>query len=775
MSRFTLTSIQRARWREALRRTLRSILGRDVPSSELESRVAGYLSHTDRRSLGSSSVPTSSPLLRASDYAPKSIDDPLGGVDGLDVGRSWASAYEDLDCVTQALSEANTRTQSAIVAVRKQRISLDASLDTLASKARALLTQARTPFFGGPAPGQARTIFGLTASDVTLDSNVTTSVLLSGLACLPSSGKESGKQATMTLQGGQVLTAIVVQASDPTMDRQWIENPLGIPPAWIFTGTQTVTINLSSESTLLEILLGQSTKILSPTNAQISASGTTWIAIPPASSITLTFSAPSGGSVSLFKAHAPTFDTSAQSIWGPLSLPDSVNALVALTLQEVDLLVPTGTESSWSISTESNTGPWTPITNTAKGGQPLLLRTTEQSSLILSGAVPDSLSFGYYSYPIAGITNTQTGILTAGISQAKVDAFYYDWTQENDPIHSPQQADWDKPKSVVRTVAMGEGPSIQGNLGAMQSSTFAERTASGSCFGSYVDNKDWQSQSLSAIALTTSDSSNVLTPGYNYRFSWSIYAANGAYLPDLPIGLWNPDGLPGSAACPYTFYLNGAVVVQGVNGFSNYTELSGPPPGFGNLPGQYKLQQGTTLPAGPAGASWPPYCSRMNLTLRPGWNTLSLMLYIPTKTSLGRCAALIFGPDLLSDPSLLLETTGISAVRGWQQEWALLSEFDLRLTSPTAVEECWAWRSDSRGIINSILLNHNPNRSETGTLTLDNLLTGQPRVHQLSYNSPGVLSSPGTPEPRKIWVRAALSSSNPGYSPFIASFDLVVN
>ena len=776
MSRLTVANFQRARWREALRRVLRAVQGQDPSGSEIESRVTGYLMHTDRETDIRSA---SSPLLVASDWAPKSADDLLGGIDGLDIGRSWAAAHEDCDTIDQALTAAEGRYAEALARLRSQKLSLDTSFSTLESTTSALLSQSRTPFFGGSSPGTPQKVFSVAASDPTQAAGTTASVLGS-IGCLTTRSIATGVGRSRTASGaGQLASVTLVDSSDTYMissllGRAWAENPYSASASWVLPVSQTAYLNFSSNVSLLEISMGQGTTVSSPKTTQITSSGVTWVVMPPSSSITLTFGP---GVVTSVKAHVPHFDANDTFVWGPYTLPDSVPSLLALSLLDVKALVPENTSLTFALSTVSAQGPWSPVTEHT----PILIRDVQNNSSILQGASPDPLSYGYYAYPVSGVQLSQTGTLTAGISQAKADAFFYDWSKENDPIHKPQKADWDNTKSVSLTVPMGGGSGVRGDLGPLQTWTLADRLRSGSAFGSYTDDKDWSSESLTALVLTGPDPLNpsVLQPGYNYRFSWALYAPTGAYLSGVPIGIWNPDGVPGSPVCPYSLYLNGTVAFQGVNGFSDYKELSAPPTGFGTLPTQYASSQGTSLPLGPSGASWPPYCGRINMTLRPGWNTLTMMVYVPTKTSIGRCASIIFGPDLFSDPNVLYQQTGISVVRGWAKEWSQLSEFDLRLTAPTSDQEAWAWRTGSDGVIDAVLLNHDPNKSETGAFTLDNVFTGHARNHQIVYSSPAGPTDPSNTslnaDSKAVYVQATLTSSNPMYSPFLSSLNLVVN
>lgn len=777
MSRYQVSSFQRSRWRQALRRALRVVLGRDITSQELESRVAGYLAHTDRRSLGFTANPVSSPLLRASDWAPKSSDDPLGGPDGLDIGRSFAASYEDLDILEEALTHAEKRAMSFSTLARDHYLSLSRSYDTLDAQTSALLAQAQAPFFGGPAPGQPSKVWGVVASSK-ISQLQTTGVLLGGLGVLPT----LGASAIAGSDGGQIASATVFACSTPSIlnsleTRAWAEDPFStVAAAWLFTGIGTATINLSLPVTLLELVLSAGTTVVLPIGPQITIGSTTWIAVTPTNSIELKLLGDPNGSISKFRAHTPSFDAQGRFVWGPFILPDSVDQIYTLGLSNIQETIPTSTTVAWDLSAIGPDGPWSVVVP----GTPIILRENTQTVVDLSNATADSLSLGYFVYPIAGVSSTQTGSLTAGIGQAKVDAFLYDWAQEKDPLHTPKLSDWVGPNGVTRTVPMSPGVPLTGNNGISQTWTLNDRIKAGSCLAPYNDNQDWTQRSLTSLVITSPDPSNpfVLQPGYNYRFSWAVYTPGGSYLPNVPVGLWNPEGTAGSAACPFSVCVNDSVIYQTSDSFSSYLELSAPPQNYGSLPSQYNPSLGTATISSPAGASWPPYCGRMNITLRPGWNTIVVLLYIPKQTSLGRNAALIFGPDLLSDTTTLQDQTGISIVRGWREDWANLAEFDLRLTSPTAIKEVWSWRV-TNGSVDGVLLNHNPAQSETGTLTLDNVLSGSPRNHRLTFtpsaSAPSSASPGANPNPRNVWVKAELSSSDPHFSPFISSFNLTAN
>ena len=770
MSKYNLASFQRSRWRQSLLGVLRAALGRDIPSSELESRTAGYLTGTDRRSLGAAPTPDSSPLLRASDYAPRSEDDPLGGEDGLGLGRAWAAGLEDLDIVEEALAHAESRLATLTTRVRSQDTALSGGFDALDAQSSALMVQVQAPFFGGAAAGTARKVWAVTAGQGFRPAQTTAS-LVGPFLCLPS---RAGNGA-----GGTVAQCSVRDCSDALAfgslaGRAWAESPLGGGIAWTFAGSVTATLSLSFPCTLLELVLGAGTVVSGPLGQTVSAGGTTWISVPPSDSVTLSLSY---GSISSFQAHAPLFDAEAEGVWGPLSLPDSADGLYALGLGELSAAVPPGTALAWDVSTVGPDGPWSPATF----GSPLVLRANAQNTVDLRSASPDVLSLGYYVFPLSAASSVRPAVFSAGQGQAKVSAYQYDWAQEKDPLHAPHLSDWDSPKGVVRTVPMGSGPPVHGERGTSPAWTAAERLSAGSCLGAYSDDHDWSTRALTALTVTGPDPANpsVLRPGHNYRFSWAVYAADGAYLPSVPVGFWAPDGVPGRPACPFSLCINGASVYQADEGFSDYRELSGPPAGFGTLPAQYGSGRGTALPSGPAGAAWPPYCGRMNVTLRPGWNTIEVLLYVPTQTALGRCAALVFGPDLLSDTATLEDEAGISEVRGWRDEWPQSSEFDLRLSAPAAVQEAWSWKSGANGEVVGVLLNHDPAASETGAVSLDGALSGSVRAHRITYAAAARAASsvsPGAdPDPRQVWVRATLTTSDPAHSPFVSAFSVTAN
>lgn len=787
-----LSTIQRARWAAAIRAMLRAASGRDPSRAEVDGRVAAYLNAASARPLAGQS-PTSGPLFSAADYSPRSDQDPLGGPDGRDLSRAWAAVREDLDCVGEGIGESERRMAQSLSQLRAQARSLTDDLEALLLSASALESQMQAPFYGNAA-GRGQTRWSQSAA-TGLVYPQTTAVLLGGLGSLPSLG------AGQDTAGGTLLTVTALSSTDPAVmrtaqGRAWAENPFASSPAaWLLTGPQTVTLSFSAPPSLLEIAVGPGTSLTAVTAAGVpvpfqtlSSGGSVWAVLSgprPEMSLTFTGTADSSGaltgSVLGLKAHALSLDASAALVWGPFtSLSGAAgDPPYAVCLESTSQVTPPGSRVEWRISTVSPDGPWASVTP----GTPIVLRSNGRQELDLLSPSPDPLTLGYFSFPVANAGSMQGAALSAGLGQAKVDAFAYDWGQERDVLHSPTPSDWDSPKGVVRTVAMGAGPTYTG--GVSDQPTLTQRLTAGSCLASYGDSLG---RSLTAVVVTSTDPSNphVLQPGYNYRFTWGLYAAGPASLRDVPVGLLNPDGAtPGGPGYPYAVLVNGVPVCRSGSYFTDYTELSPPPAGYGSLASQYAPLSGggSGNPSTPAGASWPPFCGRMSVVLRPGWNQISVLLYVPVPQDgdpdyLGRSAALVFGPGLFDDPQALYEASGIRTVQGWSAPWTQVSEFDLRNNTPLGFQEAWAWVTDSGGPT-GVLLNHDPGASETGFLSLDNVLTGNARTHHLSYltsaDDPSATTPGSDPLSRKVWLAAQMSTSDPTSGPLIGPYTLSIN
>ena len=815
----SLFNIKRARFASALRSILRVATGRNIPRAEIDNRVAAYLSAGKNRGLGpDDKSPQAPPLFVADDYKPTSGDDALGGPDGRDLSRSWAAVREDLDCSEEGLSESERRLETVTQVFRHKSSSILRELNSSTLAIKALEQQVQSSFFGGPggssSAGRGHLVWNIACGDNLLYPQ-TTGILLGGLGSLPTLGNSTGNT-----NGGTVVGLTLIGTSDSTLlssrvQRQWIENPFSIAPsAWNFTGPSWVDVSLDTgDISVLELHVSEGTSVSKLENATtgqpinfdvLKNPGGLWLnlssAYPQGSEMRVYFTGQenpkhmSAGAVYGLKGHSLSLNPTCAFVWGPfatLSGNDITNdSLFTVTLDSAEFSTPAGGGIEWQISSVSPDGPWATVSEL---GTPLVFGANGRAETNLFNSLPDPLTLGYYYFPISNAGSMQGGVFSAGINQAKVDSYFYNWTQERDAQHVPTQTDWVNPRGIVRTVALSVGPTYFGDQGVSQASTSAQYLSAGTCLANYTD---ISGQSLSAIVLTTKDPTQkyLLQQGYNYRFSWGLWSSGYSTLSNMPIGLLNPNGsAAGSQGTGYLVSLNGNPIYKSSSYFTNYAELSGPPANYGTLSSHYtplgtnSTSQGNTNLSAPPGAAWPPFCGRMNLNLRPGWNVFEIDVYMSLQETghpetLGPCAAIVFGPNIFSDPALIYRKTGIQNIRGWKSEWTQESEFDLRSNTPLGMQECWSWKTDpDKGGISGILLNHNPTASETGFLTLDNVLTGNARNHHLSYiqdytNQISDTLVPGQePLSSKIWVRAHLTTSQTESGPLISSYQLSIN
>ena len=526
----------------------------------------------------------------------------------------------------------------------------------------------------------------------------------------------------------------------------------------------------------------------------ISYGGSFWVipTSPITGSVTITFSGITNsnveyGSVSKIKFHQFSFNTIGQFVWGPFE-----SAQVSSLSITPNQSLPNGSSASWSFSTEGPNGSWIGVTP----GNTYTLSTSDLTNAILTNAQPDSVTYGYYNYPVAGVGSTQGASFSAGIGQVLVSAYPYSWSVEGDPLHTPTPNDWISPQGIVRTVVMnGSMPYSVSTASGTTVTTYTSKALSdyigaGSVIGEYTDdlNNTASGGGLMSIAITSSDGSYVLQQGVNYKFSFSVWVSSVANLNDIPVGLFNPNvTTAGSTNSPaFSVLLNGAQVYQGNTYFTNYAELSPAPSNYGSSISNY-YGVGQSSVGLPVGATWPPYAGRMNLIFKPGWNEIDVLIYIPDTTgqadftdSLGVQAAIILGPNLFQDATSLQDNIGVSIMRAFPQPWTQVDEYTLRHNWPQAQEQVWSWITDIQtGEPTGILLNHNPSASELGFISLDNVLTGDAVVHEISYLSNTdyqFVSSLGSNSViTSIWVKAVMNSTNTSASPYLENFLLEIN
>lgn len=798
---------QRARIGAALRSILQAATGRTPSRDEVAGRVAAYLSRPSPRGLGpGDQSPSALPLFHAADYTPLSESDPLGGADGRDISRGWAAFVEDCDTVDEALTEFERRLASARSLIRKQGTALSSDADALALAALALKSQVRTAFFGGTggagAAGRGRSVWSNPASQG-LQTDLSTALLLSsGIGVLPTQGQAKGEGG-----GGALSDPTLLASSDTSLflsldARAFLEQPMSEGQAWSFKSSDltpaSLTFKLGGPTPVgaLEIEASPGVTVAGIMHdAQIvpfevlRTAGTLWVIpslpLPVGTALTLMLNASASGtrkgiavgSVSSVKAHIFSFNSTGTLVWGPFEVPDS--GLFCVSLDSLTSATPKGASVEMQVSVVSPEGPWT---NFPETGTPLTLSGSGSSSvdLLASSALPDPLSQGFYQFPFTQADSLVGATLTAGTGQAKVEAYFFKWSSVGEVAHDVKPSDWSTPQGTPHTVAMGAGPTFRGDV-LVQSFPKTAYSDAGTCLGRYRDKRGVEA---TFIALRNNANEFILQPGYNYRFSFGLYSVGNSFLADVPIGIFNPNGDPGLYALPLLVELNGQQVYRTAQTFKDFNEMSSAPNDYGDSPSDYTAGTGSRSYQG-KGASWPPHCGRMKLALSPGWNTLSISLYVPVGDSfidanLSYNAGIVFGPCLFNDKASLYNATGIENVRGWTAPWMQLSEFDLRTNTPLGLTNVWAWVVDpSTRTLRAILLNHNPGYSETGYPTLDGVLTGQPRTHQITYlpaPSQTASSVPGQdPDKKRIWVQAQLSSSTPECGPFVSAFTLSVN
>lgn len=803
----SIKAFQRSRIGASLRSILRAATGRNPSSDEINGRVAAYLSAPLKRGLGPGDItPSATPLFAAADYAPMQETDPLGGADGRDISRSWAALVEDYDTIDEALTEFERRLSLSQNLLRRHGSSLSSQAESLGLDALAIESQVRTLFFGGSggagASGQGRSVWNTQVPDGLQVEQSTAIILSSGLGILPTQGQAIGSKG-----GGSLSAPTLLSASDPTLissvsTRSFLEQPLGNGPAWSFVSSKekpaTLTFSFGGSIPVgaLEIETSPGVTItgLAQGKSTISfqvlrTAGTIWVIpsvpLPVGTALTMTLGAvPSTfvsdigiGSVSSIKAHIFSFDSTANFVWGPF---DRISGnLFSVTLDDLQSATPIGSSINMQVSTSSADGPWSSLPDV---GKPLVLSATgtNEVELLSAKAQPDPLSQGFFRYPFTQANSLVGAQLTAGKDQAKVEAYFFNWSNLGEIAHDVSPSDWTTPQGTPRTVAMGTANTFRGDL-ALETNNSGNYLASGSCLSHY---RDIRGVDATYIALRDGNNNVVLQPGFNYKFSFSLYTVGNSYLSDVPVGIFNPAGLgAGVYGVPMLVQLNDQQVYRTAQTFSDFNELSSAPDDYGTKLSDYVSGTGNRSYQGD-GTSWPPHCGRMSLALSPGWNTLSISFYIPLgnksiNDNLGPNAGIVFGPAVFNDGATLYEATGIQQVRGWSQPWTQLSEFDLRTNTPLGFTNVWAWSvNPSTSAIESVLINHNPNFSETGYATLDGKITGQPRTHHLSYLPVPVTASPnapGVPSSSSVWIRAQLSSSSPETGPFISGFTLSAN
>jgi hypothetical protein len=801
----SIKTFQRSRIGAALRSILRAATGRNPSDDEISGRVAAYLSAPLTRGLGpGDTTPTAMPLFNAADYAPIAETDPLGGADGRDISRAWAALIEDYGTVDDILTEAERRMAASLSLIRNQGTSLSSQASALSLDADAIQSQAQQLFFGGSggatSAGRGRSVWNNNAADGIQVAQTTGVVLASGLGIMPTQGQTDGTDG-----GGSLAAPTLLSASDPTLlsstdARAFLEQPLASSSAWAFqssTATPSLTFSLGGSSPIGALEIAASTGVtvtglFQGTSAlpyqTLQTAGTVWVIpatpFPVATALTLTLGAVASstgaatGSISSVKAHVFSFDPTGTFVWGPFTRL-STDGLFSVTLDTLTSATSTGASIDMQISTVSADGPWSDLPDL---GTPLVLSASGNSvaDLLASDSQPDSLSQGFYRFPFAQSGSLVGASFTAGTDQAKAEAYYFDWSSVGEVAHDVQPSDWTTPQGTPRVVALGAGPTYRGDTPA-QAFAITEYQDEGTCLGRY---RDMRGVEATFIALRDGANTQILQPGYNYRFSFGIYTVGASYLSDIPIGIFNPNGAAGVYALPLLVELNGQQVYRTAQTFQDFNELSDAPDDYGSSVSDYTTGAGSRSYQG-AGASWPQNCGRMNLALTPGWNTLCVSLYVPIgntsiDANLAAGAGIVFGPSLFQDGDALYALTGIQEVRGWSDPWTQLSEFDLRTNTPLGLTNVWAWVVDpTSGTIQAVLINHNPSYSETGYPTLDGNITGQPRTHRLSYLPAVTTASSPVPgqdaQSSSLWVRAQLSSSSPNAGPFVQGFGLSAN
>lgn len=384
-----------------------------------------------------------------------------------------------------------------------------------------------------------------------------------------------------------------------------------------------------------------------------------------------------------------------------------------------------GVSSFWSLT---GTGNWQSVVN---GSIPLDQAASSSLYFTGQGAVTPFLLSPSGSGSLYSITGTlpltvarPKGTLARGLGQFFCERFLYDWSHVGDSAHVAGPLDWltipALTTSCYMTPASGGVPSVF---------NFTNETPLQQSF-SWAGSADYWGLGISEGAVSH------LQPGGNYRFTTYLYSDRNILLPSGFGGLY-----AFGASSP------GTSVTWSLNVNDN------------------SILSGSTYQQAVAGAAPSQSNSLFNLSLAPGWNKVTLHVYMPPNALLtvGVNVALLFSPNIFN---ILPADWNTAPLLREYPIWAdgknleIVSEFSLQYNTRVKSTNRWGWHLDTAtNTVSGALLSYDPGVR----MPLDNLSLGSYPTFLLTY--PGA-----TQNIRQFFLRLDLSQSGDAPSPMLSGY-----